>query len=581
MIEKEYYWRNREMREHVAVVDGIEQPTLILKNGTYINMFTKQWVKAHIWIFKDRIVYVGELLPDDTQSTEIIDCEGQFLVPGYIEPHAHPFQLYNPAELAMHAAYTGTTTLVNDNLLWYYLFSDKKKAFSLLDEMNTLPVSMYWWARYDAQTALKDEESYFNTENVLSWLSHPSVVQGGELTAWPDLLAGDDRLLHWIQETKQLGKPIEGHLPGASEATLTKMKLLGLSAEHESMTGADVMKRLELGYQVGLRYSSIRPDLPNMISELLEYDLQTFDQLTMTTDGSPPSFYEHGLMNTCIDIALEQGVPLVEAFRMSSYNAAKHLRLDDWIGSIAPGKIAHINMLQAKDNPHPIGVLAKGQWIMKDGKKQSIETSMHWEEFGVRALSLDWDLRLDDLQFSMPVGVEMINDVILKPYMVKVDSSFEHLPEGQNEAFLLMVDRNGKWRVNTMIKGFTNKLGALASSYSITGDVMLIGKDKKDMLLAFNRMKELGGGIVLVNEGKLIYELPLSLAGMMYKGNMQTLIEKEHSLKDILKTFGYSFKDPIYNLLFIAATHLPYIRVTQQGVMDVKNRNVLFPPTMR
>lgn len=581
MIEKEYYWRNREIRSHVAVIDGIEQPTLILKNGTYLNMFTKQWRKANIWILKDRIVYVGEGLPDDTESIDMIDCEGQFLVPGYIEPHAHPFQLYNPEELAIHAGQTGTTTLVNDNLLWYFLFSDKKKAFSLLDEMNTLPVSMYWWARYDAQTILKDEERYFNTENVLAWLSHPSVVQGGELTAWPDLLAGDDRLLHWIQETKQIGKPIEGHLPGASESTLTKMKLLGVSAEHESMTGADVMKRLELGYQVGLRYSSIRPDLPNIINELLEHDLQTYDQLTMTTDGSPPSFYEYGLMNICIDIAIEEGIPLVEAYRMASYNAAKHFGLDDWIGSIAPGKIAHINILQAKDNPHPIGVLAKGQWIVKDGEKQSIAPSINWEKYGIKTLSFDWDLYYEDLQFSIPVGVEMVNDVILKPYMVKVDSSIERLPEGQDEAFLLMVDRYGEWRVNTTIKGFTNQLGAIVSSYSITGDIIIIGKSKQDMQMAFDRMKALGGGIVLVNQGDIIFELPLSLAGMMYEGNMQTLVEKENSLKDILKEYGYAFHDPIYHLLFIPATHLPYIRVTQQGIMNVKNRDVLFPPTIR
>src|SRR5690625_6712986 len=105
---------------------------------------------------------------------------------------------------------------------------------------------MYWWARYDSQTALREEETYFNTEELLSWLSHESVVQGGELTAWPRLLDGDDRLLYWIQETKRLGKPVEGHLPGASEKTLTKMKLLGVSADHESVTGKDVMKRLQL-----------------------------------------------------------------------------------------------------------------------------------------------------------------------------------------------------------------------------------------------------------------------------------------------------------------------------------------------
>ena len=47
---------------------------------------------------------------------KLIDCTGQVLVPGYIEPHCHPFQLYNPHSLSNYASSFGTTTLINDNL---------------------------------------------------------------------------------------------------------------------------------------------------------------------------------------------------------------------------------------------------------------------------------------------------------------------------------------------------------------------------------------------------------------------------------------------------------------------------------
>src|SRR5699024_6059724 len=232
-MENGHYWRNRERREHVAVIDGEVPPTLVLQNGIYLNSYTKQWLQANIWILHDRIVYVGNGLPENDRDVEMVDCTGKYLVPGYIEPHAHPFQLYNPEELAYHVAKTGTTTLINDNLMWHFLL-EKKKAFTILNAFNHLPISMYWWARFDSQTAMKNEEKYFNSEDVLDWLQHPSVIQGGELTAWPSLLAGDDRLLYWIQEAKRLGKPIEGHLPSASRSTLTKMKLLGVTADHES-----------------------------------------------------------------------------------------------------------------------------------------------------------------------------------------------------------------------------------------------------------------------------------------------------------------------------------------------------------
>ncbi|WP_404451328.1 amidohydrolase family protein [Virgibacillus necropolis] len=580
MVENGYHWRNRELREHVAVIDGNVAPTKVLTNGVYLNVYTKQWLKANIWILNDRIVYVGDKLPEQTNGVELVDCESRYLVPGYIEPHAHPFQLYNPEELAKHAAKFGTTTLVNDNLMWLFLL-DKKKAFSLMEEFNKLPISMYWWARFDSQTALQDEEEIFNSETVLSWLENQSVVQGGELTAWPSLLRGDDRLLYWMQEANRLGKPVEGHLPGASEGTLNKMKLLGVTADHESMTAEEVMTRLRLGFQVGLRYSSIRPDLPEILEELVSEGINTYENLTMNTDGSTPAFYEEGLMNVCVAIAIEKGVPLIDAYRMASYNVAKHFRFDDELGSIAPGKIAHINILEDKVNPHPVSVLAGGQWVKKEHVEQTINSQLDWQKHSVEPLTFDWTLTENDLQFSIPIGLDMINEVIIKPYAIETDVTLGQLPETNNDAFLLLIDRNGKWRVNTTIRGFTKQLGAIASTYSTTGDIVFIGKNKQDILLASNRLQELGGGIVVVHEGSIIFELPLPLGGIMYDGKMDDLIVKEKELKRILKSFGYPYGDPVYSILFLSATHLPFIRVTQRGIIDVKKKEVLFPANMR
>ncbi|MTW86296.1 amidohydrolase family protein [Virgibacillus dakarensis] len=579
-MENGYYWRNRELRKHVAVIDGKVAPTIVLKNSTYLNIFTKQWLTANIWISDDRIVYVGDKMPEKQLTTEIIDCKNYYLVPGYIEPHAHPFQLYNPEELANHAAAFGTTTLINDNLMWHFL-ANKKKAFSLLAEFNKLPVSMYWWARFDSQTALQDEEAFFNSEEVLDWLSHHSVIQGGELTAWPSLLAGDDRLLYWMQEAKSKGKPVEGHLPGASERTLTKMKLLGVSADHEAMTGAEAIERLQLGFQVGLRHSSIRPDLPKLLDEMLAANITSFENVTMTTDGATPAFYERGMMNICLEIAIEKGVPLEEAYRMVTYNVANHYNLAEELGSIAPGRIAHINILQQKDDPHPVSVLAKGQWIKRKNNGKTLTTHIDWENYQIGPLNLDWDLQMSDLQFSVPIGLDMVNDVIIKPYAIETDVTLDVIPEQFADAFLLLIDRDGNWRVNTTLRGFTNRLGGLVSSYSTTGDIVCIGKNKYDIQLAWKRLKELGGGIVLAHQGEILFELPLTLGGIMFDGKMEQLIEKEKQLKATLKEFGYRFDDPVYSVLFLSATHLPYIRITQQGIIDVKKREVLFPAIMR
>ena len=264
-------------------------------------MARKTWMDGHIWITDDRIVYAGDALPEKTSGTEVVDCRGKYAVPGYVEPHVHPFQLYNPHSLAKYAAVRGTTTLVNDNIV-LLLNMEKTKAFSLLKELGRLPTSMFWWARYDAQTEVNNENNVFKNENMLDWLEHPLVVQGGELTAWPQVLRGDDEILEWMQETKRYGKPIEGHLPGASEKTLTQMILLGIDGDHEAMTGEEVLRRMNLGLFTTLRHSSIRPDLPVILQELKAAGISYFDRLHMTTDGSPPSFYENGVMDRLITL---------------------------------------------------------------------------------------------------------------------------------------------------------------------------------------------------------------------------------------------------------------------------------------
>src|SRR5699024_10182782 len=182
MSRNKNLWRNRQLREHVAVSEGKLKPTLILKNGTYLNIFIHEWITTNIWIYQDRIIYIGDELPDDLSMIEVVDCTDQFIVPGYIEPHAHPFQLYNPETLAHHAAKTGTTTLINDSIMWTFLM-DHQEAFKVIRRLEDLPISLYWWARYDSQTALKDEQEHFHTRNILSWINHPSVVQDGELSS--------------------------------------------------------------------------------------------------------------------------------------------------------------------------------------------------------------------------------------------------------------------------------------------------------------------------------------------------------------------------------------------------------------
>lgn len=577
MGKNHYKWSNKQLREHVEVLDGKRSTHILLKNATYLNSYMREWMTANIWIYNDRIVYVGEQLPEQLTECEVVDCEGKYVVPGYIEPHAHPYQLYNPETLANHAMQFGTTTFINDNLTLFFTLK-REEAFRLLDEFNKIPASMYWWCRFDGQTELQNGESLFNREEIIEWLQHEAVLQGGELTAWPKLLHGDDEMLTWVQETKRLQKKVEGHFPGASETTLAKLKLLGTDCDHEAMTGQEVFTRLMQGYTVSLRNSSIRPDLEVLLKELLELGVKQFDRFFFTTDGSHPSFYENGMTNVMISTAIKQGVPVIDAYDMASYNIARYYNMEHVHGSIATGRIANINILESKENPVPISVLAKGKWVKRDGVNTHEALHIDWSKHKVTPLLLDWSIEKEDMIFSNKTGIHLLNNVITKPYTSEINIDCDELSTDHDECFFMMIARDGSWQVNIAVKGFAKKLGGLASSYSGTGDIILIGKRKEDMLTAFRRVKELGGGMVIVENNEVLHEIALPLLGIMSNLKMCELIQEEKQMVKLLQERGYAYDDPAFTILFFSATHLPFIRVTPIGLYDVKSSKVVAPP---
>src|SRR5699024_5154349 len=104
-----------------------------------------------------------------------------------------------------------------------------------------------------------------------------------------------------------------------------------------------------------------RPDLATILEGLIDDDFAAYDQLMFTTDGSTPSFIEQGVINQCLNIAIETGVPLEEAYRMASYNMSKYYDMDHLLDSDAPCIIVHLIILYERVEPNPFCVLSKGE----------------------------------------------------------------------------------------------------------------------------------------------------------------------------------------------------------------------------
>ncbi|PIC66358.1 adenosine deaminase [Sporosarcina sp. P21c] len=566
-------WSVKEIQSQLAIINGQKAPDIVIKNATYLHSIFKKWMQGNIWIQGDRIVYVGERMPAMLEGTECVDASGKKIVPGYIEPHVHPFQLYNPETFADYASRRGTTTFISDNLILFSML-DQQTAFTFIDQLNELPFSFYWWARVDSQTVLQNEKELFNPVDIANWMERPDVLMTGELTGWPKLLQGDQNMTQSLLESKRLGKKIEGHFPGASERTLARMKLLGADGDHEAMTAEEVERRLQQGYAVTLRYSSIRPDLPNILRGIVEKELDVFDHLMMTTDGSTPSFYREGVMDQCIQIALDAGVSPIDAYQMASYNVARYYDITDLHSVIATGRFATLNFLENEHNPVPTDVLSKGKWVLRDSMSSDAFKAVDWK--ALPAFELPYELTDEDFTFPSSIGIQMVNDVITKVYESDLDLSSPTIATG-DECYLILLDKNGKWRVNTMLKGFGDNLQGFASSYSNTGDVLLIGQDWQEMKRAFNEIKNIGGGMALAENGGIIETLPLEAAGGLSVQPMEVIIEQELAIRKALRERGYAHGDAIYTLLFLQSVHLPYIRITPVGVLQVMKNELLIP----
>ncbi|QRG68239.1 adenine deaminase C-terminal domain-containing protein [Brevibacillus choshinensis] len=546
-----------------------------------LNVYTKSWQNVHVVTAGERIAYVGEKEPMVDEQTEVVDATGQFLVPGYFEPHAHPFQWYNPYSLADFALQRGTTALVSDTLMLMNLPFEQIDA--IMGSLEAHPVKQYFWGRLDPQTGKAHPQ--FTKEGLARMLEHPLVMQGGELTDWPGVLAEDETLLFGLKHTRDLGKRMEGHHPGASAETLNAAAAAGITACHEGITAQDLLQRLQLGMYATLRHSSIRPDLPELVKGWLELGHPWSPRMMLTSDGSTPPMHRSGLMDGTIRVAIEAGMPPEEAYVMASLNPAVYYGLDAEIGGIAPGRIADMLLLSAKEDPTPVVVFANGRRAAQNGELLIATVEPRWEEYAFPAVDVlkgraraEW-FRLRPIEGKAPV-LNMMNAVITRLDMEELpvdEQGYVTLQDDPELALIASVDPAGQRRSLAVLRGYGKDLHGLASTYTASGEWVVIGRDPEAMVQALERVREIGGGVALIDEGAIACECPLPLAGKFSAAPMDAVISMAEALIHKIREKGHVHLDPLYSILFFTATHLPYARLTADGIIDVKTGRIVLP----
>jgi len=571
-------------KQHASSRD--EAADLFLKGGTILNVYSGELLTGNIAIRGERIVYVGPSEHHRGRDTRVLDLAGRTIAPGYIEPHFHPWDVYNPVSVGEEACRRGTTTVFCDDLVFYMemgpeLFQEFMGVFS------DMPIKYYWSLRTAPQSPMRDEKEVFSVENLLSVLENPRVQSIGEITRWMELIEGTSVIPPVIARTKELKKRVDGHTAGARYDKLNRLAAAGIESCHESINGQNVLDRLRLGFYVMLRESSLRQDLSLLLKTVARERVLT-DRLLLTTDGSMPEYYDRqGVTDHLIRIALKEGIDPVSAYRMVTINPAVYFGLDHRIGGIAPGRDADMVVLEDIHKPTPKTVISRGRIVAEEGRLIEPFPPVDWERYfpGASFSKRDWRAREELFRIPSPSGMStsfpvigLANPAITRITWVDLPSRDGFLDFDTSRYLMAaLIGRDGDWITTGLLEGFADGIEALASSYNTAAQILVVGRNARAMSAAVNRVLEIKGGIVLFDGDGPRFELALPIGGVMSDKALPELAGKERELQSFLFSKGYPYHDPLYTLVFLPNDFLPEVRVNYRGILDVKNNRVLWP----
>ena len=555
----------------MRVALGEERADLFVRGGTVVNVYSGELIPTNVAVLGERVAYVGPSEEAVGPETEVLDARGLYVSPGWIEPHTHAYVFYNPASLAEAILPGGTTTIVSDDLV-FSMHGGAKTSRTVMDACARLPLRVLWYARPEPASPVSEGyEDYFDYERLGEVLDHPLAMGVGEAPAWARFLGSKESALGAaITEAHHRGLIADGHTTGARGAKLAALTAAGLRSCHEATTADEALERIRLGLWTPLRHSSLRPDLPELLRVVTEESIDT-SRVLFTADGpSPDAIAEHGYLDYLLRLAVEAGVPPIQAIQMATLNAATYLHLDDHLGGVAPGRLADLVLLPDLSSFRPQTVVAGGRVVAREGELAGPMPGVDWEsvrlglEFRQGKWLEDPSLYDERPEETLPV-IGFVSDVITR---LEEAPPEDGLPDGYLRA--AHISRDGRWISRALVRNFARDLEGFATTATSSGHLLVLGRDQEAMALAAARVLELGGGMSLAAGGRILWEAALPLAGIMTSGSFEQALFAATEMKAHLGGAGYPFCEALYSLLFLTADFLPGPRLTCSGVLDVR-----------
>jgi adenine deaminase len=267
---------------------------------------------------------------------------------------------------------------------------------------------------------------------------------------------------------------------------------------------------------------------------------------------------------------VEFGVAPENALVMASHHPAVWHGLDH-IGAIAPGYQADILVLDDLERFLPATVLKRGKPLGEIERPEVPEWVKHTvrvPHVAAREFEVPWDGGRARVIGVVPDQI-VTESLVYEPRVV---DGLALADPGRDLAKIAVIERHlGTGRIGIgFVRGFGLQSGALASTVAHDAhNIVVVGIDDDDMQRAVQRLAEIGGGIVVVENRGVRAELPLPIAGLLSEARLDEVVAGSRACVDAAAKLGCTLAAPFQTLSFLALSVIPSLKITDRGLVDV------------
>lgn len=566
----------QQLTQNILSSQGKVEADFILRNAQVADVFSLTWKKADIVVNNGMIVAIDRNHTFHAKEEE--DAAGSYVIPGLIDGHIHiESSMLTPGEFSRVLIPHGITTVITDPHEIANVAGAEGIQFMLDDAQNAdmdifvmLPSSV-------PGTQFENAGATLTAEDLEPFLTHQQVRGLAEVMDFPAVLNGEQGMLQKIVLTQQANLVIDGHCAGLQSTQITGYRAAGIQTDHECVTAQEAIDRVEQGMYVLIREGSAAKNLRDLLPAVQPHNARRFG--FCTDDKYVDELMDEGSINYDVAMAIAEGMSPLQAIQLATVNTAECYRLFDR-GVLAPGYKADFVLVEDLTSMQAKAVWKNGRKVAENGamltSRQELVVPAHIHQ-SVHLPTITKDM----LQLSFTKGtkanvMEIVPNQLITNHLV-IDVPVKEgvfVPSVEQDLLkLAVIERHHHLHTTGLgiVKGFGLQKGAVATTVAHDShNALVVGTNDEDMVLALSRIQEIQGGFVIVADGKILAEMPLTIGGLMTDVPAQQAKEQLASLHGALKTLNPTLDFHfLLTFSFVALPVIPALKLTDTGLFDV------------